>query len=80
MPRRSSRFVITSDEEVSSIEAVFDNAMACLAEEDQTLPQIRLIKPLLLKGIGLHHSGLLPLIRCSCTKRSPPPAHKVHRS
>jgi ATP-dependent RNA helicase DOB1 len=34
-----------------------------LSEEDQKLPQIKWILPYLLRGIGIHHSGLLPLLK-----------------
>ena len=45
------------------MEEVFRNAVACLSEEDQKLPQIEQVLPLLKKGIGIHHSGLLPLLK-----------------
>ena len=34
-----------------------------LTEEHQMLPQVRMITPLLLNGIGFHHSGLLPFLK-----------------
>jgi len=34
-----------------------------LNEEDKKLPQINQILPLLKRGIGIHHSGLLPLLK-----------------
>ena len=34
------KFDLTSDEEKESIEEIFNNAIACLAEEDKNLPQI----------------------------------------
>jgi ATP-dependent RNA helicase DOB1 len=34
-----------------------------LSPEDQDLPQIKWILPFLLRGIGIHHSGLLPLLK-----------------
>ena len=45
------------------IASVFNNATAGLSEEDRALPQIEHILPLLKRGIGIHHGGLLPLLK-----------------
>ena len=45
------------------VEEVFHNAIDCLSEDDRKLPQIEQVLPLLKKGIGIHHSGLLPLLK-----------------
>ena len=37
--------------------------MNCLSEEDRLLPQITHMLPLLKKGIGIHHGGLLPIVK-----------------
>ncbi len=37
--------------------------MASLSEEDRVLTQIETILPLLKRGIGVHHSGLLPIVK-----------------
>lgn len=37
--------------------------MGSLSPEDRELPQIKNIFPLLRRGIGVHHSGLLPVIK-----------------
>jgi ATP-dependent RNA helicase DOB1 len=42
---------------------VFHNAIEALSEEDRKLPQVRTILPLLQRGIGIHHGGLLPIIK-----------------
>jgi ATP-dependent RNA helicase DOB1 len=34
-----------------------------LAEEDQRLPQVLTLLPVLKRGIGVHHSGLLPILK-----------------
>ncbi|PRQ37001.1 putative RNA helicase [Rosa chinensis] len=52
-----------SQEEKDVVEQVFRNAILCLNEEDRELPAIELILPLLLRGIAVHHSGLLPVIK-----------------
>jgi len=45
------------------VEQVFYNAIDCLSEEDKKLPQVEHVLPLLKRGIGIHHSGLLPLLK-----------------
>ena len=60
---RSGRFHMTSAEEQQAIEDVFSQAMECLTSEDQALPQIQMMLPLLRQGFGVHHSGLLPILR-----------------
>lgn len=49
--------------EKDSIEQVFTSAMDVLSEEDKQLPQIQSMLPILKKGIGIHHGGLLPIIK-----------------
>jgi ATP-dependent RNA helicase DOB1 len=49
--------------ERDSVEKIFKNAMETLSEEDQQLPQITMILPLLKRGIGIHHGGLLPIVK-----------------
>ena len=46
-----------------AVEEIFKNAIESLAEEDRELPQIQEILPILKKGIGVHHGGLLPIIK-----------------
>ncbi|PRP82873.1 hypothetical protein PROFUN_04736 [Planoprotostelium fungivorum] len=58
-----SRIDLSSDEEKQTIEKVFNNAIDILSEEDRTLPQIVHILPLLKRGVGIHHSGLLPILK-----------------
>ena len=45
------------------VEEVFNNAIDLLSDEDKRLPQINTVLPLLKKGVGIHHSGLLPIIK-----------------
>lgn len=58
-----SKLDFNSQEEKDAIEQVFRNAILCLSEEDRSLPAIELILPLLRRGIAVHHSGLLPIIK-----------------
>ncbi|RDD40215.1 Superkiller viralicidic activity 2-like 2 [Trichoplax sp. H2] len=45
------------------VEEVFNNAIDSLSDEDKKLPQIAHVLPLLKRGIGIHHSGLLPILK-----------------
>ena len=54
---------MNSDDEHSMVETVFNNALASLEEEDRSLPQVVTLLPLLKRGIGIHHSGLLPILK-----------------
>lgn len=54
---------LTSTEERQLIEEVFNNAVMGLSQEDQTLPQIVNLKPMLLRGFAVHHSGRTPAAR-----------------
>ncbi|KAI9008179.1 rRNA-processing arch domain-containing protein [Gaertneriomyces semiglobifer] len=58
-----SKLDFTSDEEKSMVDAVYKNAIASLSEDDRSLPQILHLLPLLKRGIGIHHSGLLPILK-----------------
>ena len=51
------------EEERDSIDRIFHNAIQTLSEEDQQLPQITMMLPLLKRGIGIHHGGLLPIVK-----------------
>jgi ATP-dependent RNA helicase DOB1 len=58
-----SNLAFNDDSEKSMVEQVFKNALESLSEEDRQLPQIQNILPLLKRGIGIHHSGLLPILK-----------------
>ncbi|RDW57134.1 ATP-dependent RNA helicase MTR4 [Aspergillus mulundensis] len=51
------------DSEKEMVSKVFNSAIEMLSEEDRNLPQIQNILPLLRRGIGVHHSGLLPILK-----------------
>lgn len=52
-----------SADEMAMVEKVFTNAITALSEPDQHLPQIEHLLPLLKRGIGIHHGGLLPILK-----------------
>jgi ATP-dependent RNA helicase DOB1 len=53
----------TDDVEKSLISQVYNNAIESLGEDDQKLPQVQALLPLLKRGIGIHHGGLLPILK-----------------
>ncbi|KAJ1654673.1 ATP-dependent RNA helicase mtr4 [Dispira simplex] len=60
---KMSKLDVNTDDERDLIQRIFSNAISSLSEDDQKLPQIEHILPLLKHGIGIHHSGLLPILK-----------------
>ena len=58
-----ARLDFNSDDERKLVSQIFSNAIDSLSDEDKLLPQIESILPLLKRGIGIHHSGLLPILK-----------------
>lgn len=53
----------TDDIEKDLISQVYRNAIESLSEDDRNLPQVVALLPLLKRGIGIHHGGLLPILK-----------------
>lgn len=60
---KMSKLSFNSDSENETLDKIFANAIKLLSESDTELPQIKNILPLLKRGIGIHHSGLLPILK-----------------
>ncbi len=58
-----SNLSFNEESEKAMVDKVFNNALEMLFEDDKQLPQIQNILPLLKRGIGIHHSGLLPILK-----------------
>ncbi|KAH9919459.1 antiviral helicase [Epithele typhae] len=58
-----SKLEFNSTEEQDLITSIFTNAMENLSQDDRQLPQISNLLPLLKRGIGIHHGGLLPILK-----------------
>lgn len=58
-----SKLDFNSPEEADTVTHIFESAIGGLSEDDKKLPQIELILPLLKRGIGIHHGGLLPILK-----------------
>lgn len=63
MALKISQMTFNNDSEKQLVREVFSSAINQLSEEDRDLPQIQHILPLLERGIGVHHSGLLPILK-----------------
>lgn len=60
---KMSKLDFNTDDERDTLTKIFNNAIAILPDSDKELPQIKHILPLLRRGIGIHHSGLLPILK-----------------
>lgn len=58
-----SKLDMNDQTERDLVTTIFNNAVNQLSEKDRELPQIEHILPLLRRGIGIHHSGLLPILK-----------------
>lgn len=58
-----SKIDFNGDDEKALVKSIFNNAIQSLGEDDRSLPQIEHLLPLLQRGIGIHHSGLLPILK-----------------
>eukprot|EP00052_Salpingoeca_macrocollata_P028835 m.283314 g.283314 ORF g.283314 m.283314 type:complete len:1104 (+) comp22905_c9_seq1:498-3809(+) len=58
-----SKLDFNTEEESKAVEEVFQNAIEILSDDDKKLPQVESVLPLLKRGIGIHHSGLLPILK-----------------
>ncbi|KAJ3277291.1 ATP-dependent RNA helicase mtr4 [Borealophlyctis nickersoniae] len=58
-----SKIDFNNEDEKGMVDAIFQNAIHALNEDDRQLPQIQNIRPLLKRGIGVHHAGLLPILK-----------------
>ncbi|KAL1960230.1 hypothetical protein VTO42DRAFT_8773 [Malbranchea cinnamomea] len=58
-----SKLAFNDQSEKDMVSKVFNSAIEMLSDEDKKLPQINNLLPLLRRGIGVHHSGLLPILK-----------------
>jgi ATP-dependent RNA helicase DOB1 len=58
-----SQLAFNDESEKAMVSKVFSSAIEMLSDEDKELPQIQHVLPLLRRGIGIHHSGLLPILK-----------------
>lgn len=58
-----SKLDLNDEDEKHLVNGIFWNAMDSLSDDDKKLPQVGHLLPLLKRGIGVHHSGLLPILK-----------------
>ncbi|CAG9465443.1 unnamed protein product [Pedinophyceae sp. YPF-701] len=58
-----SSLELNNEDEQKLVETIFWSALGMLAPEDQALAQVREILPMLKRGVGVHHSGLIPILK-----------------
>ena len=58
-----SKLEFTTSDEQDLVTNIFNNAINNLSAEDRQLPQIAHLLPLLKRGVGIHHGGLLPILK-----------------
>ncbi|KAJ8963290.1 hypothetical protein NQ318_018757 [Aromia moschata] len=54
---------LTTQKEKAHINMFFNRCIRCLKEPDQNIPQVLTMRDILNRGIGVHHSGILPIIK-----------------
>ncbi|XP_063918605.1 superkiller complex protein 2 [Zophobas morio] len=54
---------LTTNKEKAQIHMFFEKCVRSLKEPDRNIPQILRMRNILHKGIGVHHSGVLPIIK-----------------
>src|SRR6185437_12336146 len=58
-----ARLDLNTEEQKKIVDLIYSNAIDGLSDDDKKLPQILHLLPLLRRGIGIHHSGLLPILK-----------------
>ena len=54
---------VNTDEEKQMVHAIYENAVDVLSKEDRKLPEVVSIIKRIERGIGVHHSGMLPILK-----------------
>ena len=54
---------LASREQISQIIHFYDQVVKSMPLEDQNIPQVKELREILKSGIGVHHAGLLPIIK-----------------
>lgn len=54
---------LTTGAEAGKIKTFFAKCLSKLKPEDQKIPQVLMLQDSLVRGIGVHHSGILPILK-----------------
>lgn len=52
-----------STQEQQNIEFMYNSLLKSLKDEDKQLPQVQSLLQILKAGVGLHHGGMLPILK-----------------
>lgn len=63
LARQMGALELNSSEERAMVGDIFHSAVDLLCEDDRELPQVQGLLPLLQRGVAVHHSGLLPVLK-----------------
>uniref|UniRef100_A0A5K3EZH8 Helicase C-terminal domain-containing protein n=2 Tax=Mesocestoides corti TaxID=53468 RepID=A0A5K3EZH8_MESCO len=58
-----SKMDLNEAQDKAAVDLIFNNAIDSLSPEDQKLPQVLCMLPMLRRGVGIHHGGLLPILK-----------------
>ena len=54
---------LLAKDEISTLKGIYQTTISGLSEEDQKLPQITSLLEIITAGVGLHHGGMLPILK-----------------
>lgn len=54
---------LTTGAEAGAIKMFFNKCLSKLKPEDRVIPQVKMLQESLVRGIGVHHSGILPILK-----------------
>ena len=54
---------LTTDDEKEQVDFIFEKAICNLSDADRSLPVIENVRGIVRQGVGIHHSGMLPLLK-----------------
>ena len=74
-----SNFDLLSSTEKSEVHVFIERSLARLKGADKELPQIYRMRSMLSRGIGVHHGGLLPIVKEVCVVTIPQRYQKIIR-
>ena len=63
LARQMGALELNSAEERAMVGDIFHSAVDLLCEDARELPQVQGLLPLLQRGVAVHHSGLLPVLK-----------------
>ena len=58
-----SKHQLISSKESQYVRYFYNRCIQNLRKEDRDLPQVKQLLEILVSGVGMHHSGLLPLLK-----------------